>query len=86
MITVQTQEYNCEQLFRARAIILGLPEANNNHIFPIHTNRLFDLSIYLSHKKKKRRNHKSVLNFLYLDQSSTILSDLSCKCLFICII
>ncbi|CAF4439476.1 unnamed protein product, partial [Adineta steineri] len=25
LVTVQSQEYNCDQLFRARAIILGLP-------------------------------------------------------------
>ncbi|CAF0759318.1 unnamed protein product [Adineta steineri] len=44
LVTVQSQEYNCDQLFRARAIILGLPEPNNNHILPIHTTGLFDLN------------------------------------------
>jgi hypothetical protein len=46
-VTVQSQEYNCEQLFRARSIILGLPELNNNHILPLNTNELFDISKYL---------------------------------------
>ncbi|CAF3898952.1 unnamed protein product [Rotaria magnacalcarata] len=44
LVTVQSQEYNCEHLFRARAIILGLSEQNNNHILPISTNGLFDLN------------------------------------------
>ncbi|CAF0722071.1 unnamed protein product [Rotaria sordida] len=44
LVTVQSQEYNCDQLFRARAIILGLSESTNNHILPINTNALFDLN------------------------------------------
>ncbi|CAF0876022.1 unnamed protein product [Rotaria sp. Silwood1] len=44
LVTVQSQEYNCDQLFRARAIILGLSESNNNHILPINANGLFDLN------------------------------------------
>ncbi|CAF3379975.1 unnamed protein product [Rotaria sp. Silwood1] len=45
LVTVQSQEYNCDQLFRARAIILGLSESNNNHILPINANGLFDLNL-----------------------------------------
>lgn len=74
MVTVQTQEYNCDQLFRARSIILGIPELNNNHILPLNTNGLFDLSTYYSiHFLINER-----LDF-DLDQTSTFISDLSCK-------
>ncbi|CAF1414330.1 unnamed protein product [Adineta ricciae] len=44
LVTVQSQEYNCDQLFRARAVILGLPESNHNHILPINTTGLFNLN------------------------------------------
>ncbi|UJR35412.1 hypothetical protein I4U23_028169 [Adineta vaga] len=44
LVTVQSQEYNCDQLFRARAVILGLPEPNHNHMLPINTTGLFDLN------------------------------------------
>ncbi|CAF4793265.1 unnamed protein product [Rotaria socialis] len=52
LVTVQSQEYNCEQLFRARTIILGLSEQNNNHILPISTNGLFDLSTVIHSYKE----------------------------------
>ncbi|CAF4206926.1 unnamed protein product, partial [Rotaria sp. Silwood2] len=51
LVSVQSQEYNSDQLFRARSIILGLPEINNN-IVSIPTinnnnnnNTLFDLNL-----------------------------------------
>lgn len=62
LITVQTQEYNCDQLFRARSIILGIPELNNNHILPLNTNTLFDL-----------QHSSTILSDLSLPSSSLIL-------------
>ncbi|CAF1246073.1 unnamed protein product [Rotaria sordida] len=51
LVIVQSQEYNTDQLFRARSIILGLSEINNN-ILPISSinnnnnkNTLFDLNL-----------------------------------------
>ncbi|CAF1387132.1 unnamed protein product [Adineta steineri] len=48
LITVQSQEYNSDQLFRVRSIILGLTEINdNNSLFDLNSTSTFssDLSI-----------------------------------------
>lgn len=43
-VSVQSQEYNSDQLFQARALILGLIEPAPNNILPIRTGPIFDLS------------------------------------------
>ncbi|CAF1245632.1 unnamed protein product [Rotaria magnacalcarata] len=41
LISVQTQEYNSEQLFHARSIILGLSDINNNSLFDLNLSSTF---------------------------------------------